>query len=347
MVSSAVLFAAADAHGGREGSPQGSRPFSPGLALLPVGNKPLVVHALDELLSAGVKHVAVVSEEALAEDVQAFVQDRVADGRATNHVIDAATGLVDALRDVAPAIDGDEFIVHLCDSLRHDGLAPALDGAQLGSKDVLALVDPPDQDATPLGPGLAGVRAAGVYVFGREVLELPHDHDGLLGRWDSQIAAAAERLEQSGGHLELRTVEDSWRYCERPDILLQANRFFLSGLNPAPIQASLESTDLQGRVSIDPSARLRRSTVRGPVIIGPEVEVSDAYIGPYSSIGRGVVIENAEVEHSIVLPGASIRNLGGRLEASVVGRGAHIFRDFRLPRAFRLNVGEGAEVAIS
>jgi hypothetical protein len=60
-----------------------------------------------------------------------------------------------------------------------------------------------------------------------------------------------------------------------------------------------------------------------------------------------VVIENAEVEHSIILPGASIRHLGGRLEASVVGPQARIFRDFRLPRAFRLNVGEGAEVALT
>jgi len=53
------------------------------------------------------------------------------------------------------------------------------------------------------------------------------------------------------------------------------------------------------------------------------------------------------VEHSIILPGASIRDLGGRLEASVVGVQARIFRDFRLPRAYRVNIGEGAEIAIT
>jgi glucose-1-phosphate thymidylyltransferase len=60
-----------------------------------------------------------------------------------------------------------------------------------------------------------------------------------------------------------------------------------------------------------------------------------------------VTIENAEVEHSIILPGASIQHLGGRLEGSIIGPGARVFRDFRLPRALRLNVGEGAEVALS
>ena len=53
------------------------------------------------------------------------------------------------------------------------------------------------------------------------------------------------------------------------------------------------------------------------------------------------------MEHSINLPGASIKHLGKRLEASVVGPGAKVFRDFGLPRALRLNVGEGAEVSLT
>ena len=129
--------------------------------------------------------------------------------------------------------------------------------------------------------------------------------------------------------------------------MLQANRFFLSALRPGPVDARLENTDLQGPVVINQSARLSSAVVRGPVIIGAGVEVSDAYVGPYTSVGPEVVIENAEVENSILLPGASIRHLGGRLEASIVGRRARVFRDFRLPRAFRLTVGEGAEVALT
>jgi glucose-1-phosphate thymidylyltransferase len=83
------------------------------------------------------------------------------------------------------------------------------------------------------------------------------------------------------------------------------------------------------------------------VIIGANAEVSDAYIGPYTSVGPGVVVENAEVENSIIMPGASIRHLGGRLEASIIGCDARIMRDFRLPRAFRLTVGDGAEVTLT
>jgi glucose-1-phosphate thymidylyltransferase len=60
-----------------------------------------------------------------------------------------------------------------------------------------------------------------------------------------------------------------------------------------------------------------------------------------------VDIEGAEIEHSVVLSGASISHLGGRLEASVIGPKSRVFRDFRLPRALRLTVGEGAEVSLT
>jgi glucose-1-phosphate thymidylyltransferase len=104
---------------------------------------------------------------------------------------------------------------------------------------------------------------------------------------------------------------------------------------------------VQGSVVIHPSAEIRSSVVRGPAVIGPMTRLTDAYVGPYSSIGAGVLIEAAEIENSIILPGASIRYLGGRLESSVIGARARVFRDFRLPKAMRLSVGEGAEVALT
>jgi hypothetical protein len=60
-----------------------------------------------------------------------------------------------------------------------------------------------------------------------------------------------------------------------------------------------------------------------------------------------VVVRGAEVEGSVLLTGAEIRHLGSRLEGSVVGVGAQLSRDFRLPRSLRLHVGEGARVQMA
>jgi glucose-1-phosphate thymidylyltransferase len=100
-------------------------------------------------------------------------------------------------------------------------------------------------------------------------------------------------------------------------------------------------------VQADPSATLERSTIRGPVLIGAGARLLDAWIGPYTSIGDDVCVEGAEVENSIVLDGARISHLDRRLEASVIGPGATIYRDFRLPRALRLHVGAGARVSLT
>jgi glucose-1-phosphate thymidylyltransferase len=320
--------------------------LTPRLALLPVGNKPLVLHALEELIDAGISEVAVVTEPSVADEVQDVVQRSVGERIATTHLVGEGDMFMDSLAQVASFVGVDSFVVHLGDSLTRSGLSGAIQGLPVHGNDVLALVEENGHEVTPLGAGLASLRAAGIYVFGPGVLDLARESDAPED-WDLEIAATTDRLAAAGGRVEVRPVHDWWRYRQRPDALLQANRFFLSGIRGGPTDAWLENTDLQGPVILHPSVRLTSSIVRGPVIIGPGAEISDAYIGPYSSIGANVVIENAEVEHSIILPGASIRHLGGRLEASIVGPGARIFRDFRLPRAFRVNVGEGAEIAIT
>ena len=81
-------------------------------------------------------------------------------------------------------------------------------------------------------------------------------------------------------------------------------------------------------------------------MIGAGARIRDAYIGPYTSIGAGAQIEGAEIERSIVQAGASIAHIGGRLMSSVVGRHATVFRDFSLPRALRLRIGEDTEIGL-
>jgi glucose-1-phosphate thymidylyltransferase len=101
-----------------------------------------------------------------------------------------------------------------------------------------------------------------------------------------------------------------------------------------------------GRVIIEPGARLERSTVRGPAIIGAGAQLTDCYIGPYTAVGTGCVIERAEVEHSILLEGSAVRGLDGRMESSLLGRNVQIGRSDGQPRAYRFMVGDNSEIGI-
>jgi glucose-1-phosphate thymidylyltransferase len=74
--------------------------------------------------------------------------------------------------------------------------------------------------------------------------------------------------------------------------------------------------------------------------------VRDSYIGPYTAVGRHCVIEEAEIEHSILLEGSSVRGLNGRMESSLLGRDVTISRTPRQPRAYRFMVGDSSEIGI-
>ena len=112
------------------------------------------------------------------------------------------------------------------------------------------------------------------------------------------------------------------------------------------LDGELRDARVEGRVRVERGALLERATVRGPAIVGAGSVVRDAYIGPYTAIGERVEIERCEVEHSIVMAGSSVRDMQGRIEASLIGRNVRIARSPALPRAYRFVVGDNAEITI-
>jgi NDP-sugar pyrophosphorylase family protein len=138
-----------------------------------------------------------------------------------------------------------------------------------------------------------------------------------------------------------------WAYDGTVDGALEANTIALDAMKRGRIGVDLSNASVQGRVYIDPSAELDGAKIRGPVSIGPGARLVETYVGPYTTIAEGVSLEGVEIENSIVLRGAQIRYPGQRLEASLVGEGAHIARDYSLPSAVRVRVGPGSEIQLS
>jgi len=160
------------------------------------------------------------------------------------------------------------------------------------------------------------------------------------------LVADSARDEVTAGQqvVELRA---SWRYDGTVDGVLNANTIALDGLKRGRVGADPSTASTHGRVHVDPSAELDGAKLRGPVFIGPGARLVETYVGPYTTVGAGVTLEGVEIEHSIVLPEAQIRYPGRRLEASLVGEGAQIGRDYNLPSALRLRVGAGSEIQLS
>lgn len=194
-------------------------------------------------------------------------------------------------------------------------------------------------------PEEVGLALTGICVFGAGGLRSAREV-GWRPERESDLVTVAQSLVGDGGTLSVEYVESWHRSTGRPGDLLEVNRVALEALQPLVDVVPGERNRVEGPVVVHPSACVESSVIIGPTIIGPSALIVESYIGPYTSIGAHVHIEGAEVERSIILAGASIVHVGGRLVASVVGRDARVARDFSLPRALRLNVGDGGEVVL-
>jgi len=96
------------------------------------------------------------------------------------------------------------------------------------------------------------------------------------------------------------------------------------------------------------SARSALLSVRGgwSSLPGTGAKISGAYIGPFTSIGDNVTLRETEIEHSIVLEGATITDIANRIEDSLIGRNVSIYRLPVRPSAYRFMLGDNSEVGI-
>lgn len=331
-------------------------------ALQRVANRPILCHVLEALQRGGVAEVALLVATEDAEDLRACVAAEGPERLSVEYVPYAEDSFELGLRAAARVVGDSPLVVHAADGLLVQPLAPLLELFGGSAHDLLALVhrQPTANGSVALATRrvlrLAGasheesaLELAGACLLGEGVLDV-----ALQGRaWRSpelDLAAVAEQLSGQGRRVGIQRIGGWRRNRGTVEDLLELNRIAFDALprEHAPALAETQDADsrLEGYVEIHPTARVRSSVIAGPARVGPGAEVTDSYIGPYTSIGAGARIESAEVERSIIMPGASIMHIGGRLVGSVVGRDARIFRDFSLPRALRVNVGDGNEVAL-
>jgi glucose-1-phosphate thymidylyltransferase len=305
--------------------------------LFPIANRPILFHNLEALRAAGVLEAAILSEPSTSTAIEQAVGDGRDWGLNVTHVqwsADADGTLGNALASGYDFLEDEPVLVQQGDALLRERMHRHIAAFAHERLDALALRltagHAPAQLTRAPGPGyLLSPRAVSILL--EDSAPSANPVAGVRAR------GGRVRVQQVAGCLPCHGDQES---------LLESNRHVLERLEAEYSPESLEDTRVQGPVVIHPTARVSRSLLRGPAIIGPDVTITDSYVGPYTSLGTGVVMEAAEIEHSIVLPDAQLRFVGTRLESSIIGRGARIARAFDPPAAMKMTVGDGAEVIL-
>ncbi len=330
--------------------------------LVPVANKPVLFYALEAMRDAGIEDVAIVVSPGPSG---AEIRERTGDGSEWELRIvyveqPEPLGIAHAVLMAEQEIGDCPFVVYLGDNLLRDGIVemteqfklsqpealillqhvanPSAFGvAELDDGRIVCLTEKPPQPASDLA-------LVGVYMFQPEIFEICRSLEPS-GRGEYEITEAIQELVERGKRVEPHVVTGWWKDTGKWEDMLEANRLVLDTLEPK-VEGELVDSQLEGRVAVGAGTRVERCHIRGPVVIGANAVLRDAFIGPYSSIADGCEIDHAEIEHSILLEGSKVANLDHRLEGSLIGRRVVISRSNSKPKAYRMLVGDNSQIGI-
>jgi len=330
--------------------------------LVPVANKPVLFYGLEAMADAGIREVGVIVAPETGDEIRETAGDGKRFGLEITYIDQAQPlGLAHAVLTAESFLGDSPFVMYLGDNLLRNGITALVDTFRSDAPDALILLTPvPD----PENYGVAQLNAeggvarlmekppqpesdlalVGVYMFNSSVFEAAKAIRPS-GRGELEITDAIQWLVDSGRRIDPHVVHGWWKDTGQVQDMLEANRLILDDVAER-VEGELTDSRVEGRVVIEAGATLTRSTVRGPAIIGAGSQITDAYIGPYTAIGEEVTIEGAELEHSIVLSGSTVRDLDYRIEASLIGKNVRIVRGPSLPKAHRFVVGDNAEIQI-
>jgi glucose-1-phosphate thymidylyltransferase len=335
--------------------------------LVPVANKPVLFYGIEAMAEAGIEQVGIIIAPETGPEIEAAAGDGSRFGLRITYILqDEPLGLAHAVLTAEPFLQASPFVMYLGDNLLQGGISELVAAFREHKPDALILLTPvPD----PENYGVAELAAAAPGEIGRVVrlIEKPPQpatdlalvgvymftgcvHDAARAiepspRGELEITDAIQHLVDEGMRVEPHVVRGWWKDTGRLEDMLEANRLILDNLRER-VEGELIDSQVDGRVVIERGARLERTTVRGPAIIGAGARLCDCYIGPYTAIGENCSISSSEVEHSILLAGATVSDLDGRMESSLLGRNVTVRRGDRQPRAYRFMVGDNSDISI-
>jgi glucose-1-phosphate thymidylyltransferase len=337
--------------------------------LVPVANKPIVEYAIEHLAEVGITEIGVVIGET-GDEIRAVLGDGSRWGvRLTYLDQPQPLGLAHALAVARDYLGDDDVAMYLGDNLLEEGLAgplaafrraqeeAAADPALAPPSALILLAEVPD----PTRFGVAEVRDGRVVALVEKPAEPPSDlalagvylftpriHEAVAAiepssRGELEIVDALSWLLAHGDRVLHEPVHGWWLDTGKKDSLLEANRRVLDTVT-ARVDGEVDAaSELQGAVVVEAGARIERSTVVGPVVVGAGSVVVDSRVGPHTSVGPGCRITRSEVTDSVLVGRVTVTDVPCLVD-SLIGPDSEVTRTGAAPGATRLLLGDHSTV---
>lgn len=330
--------------------------------LVPVANKPVLFYAIEDLVEAGITDIGIVVGDT-GDQVREAVGDGARFGARVAYIQqDAPRGIAHGIKIARDFIGDDKFVLFLGDNFIRDGIVAQVaafrdqalhaqiilykmdDPSSLGvavldeQGRVTRLVEKPKQFISPFA-------VIGIYMFDQNVFDAVNAIKPSA-RGELEITDTIRWLIDHNLNVRAHQLEGWWIDTGKVSDILEANRLVLDILQPCNQGAVDAASSIEGRVVLEPGARIVNSTIRGPAIIGARTRIENAYVGPYTSIHHDCVVTHCEIEHSVVLEHSQIADAPARIADSLIGRNTQVMRADGRTKTLRLMIGDYSKVGI-
>lgn len=330
--------------------------------LIPVANKPVLFRVIEAIRDAGIREIGIVVGDTAAEVKEAVGRGERWGVEITYIQQSAPLGLAHAVKESREFLGDDRFVMFLGDNCIQGGISPLIE--QFGRSDwnaqiVLTRVSDPshygvaelDDDGRivrlvekPKEPR-SNLALVGIYMFDRSIWEAIAN---IKPSWrgELEITDAIQYLVEHGYRVYPYIHRGWWIDTGKKADMLDANRLVLEEIEHRIEGFVDRDSQLIGKVTIEAGAEVINSVIRGPAIIGENARIVNSYIGPFTAIYHHTLIEDSEIEHSIVLEHSSIVAIPHRIEDSLIGRNVKVHRSPIKPKAYRLTLGDHSDVGL-
>lgn len=325
--------------------------------LIPVANKPVLFRVIEAIRDANVNDIGIVIGDTGPE-----IREAVGDGSRFGVNItylpqDAPLGLAHAVKISQDFLGDDRFVMFLGDNVLQGGISSLIADfahhSEWNSQIVLTAVEHPEQYGVaelngdghiarlvekPKNPP-SNLALVGIYMFDPHIFQAAHEIKPSF-RNELEITDAIQWLIDHGYTVSPHIHRGWWIDTGSPGAMLTANSLVLEELTPC-INGSIDAnSEVDMRVTIEEGAEIINSVIRGPAIIGRNTRIINSYVGPFTSIYHNVVIQNSEIERSIVLEHSAICDIPARIQDSLIGRHAEVDINALRPKAIKMHLGD-------
>lgn len=338
--------------------------FTSAKQLIPVANKPILFRVIEAVKEAGIDEIGIVV--GVGSNAR---QIREAVGRGGRWDV-AITfieqpeplGLAHAVKTAEDFLGDDPFVMFLGDNVIQGGISTLIgDFAhnEWNSQIVLTRIPNPQaygvadiaEDGSirrlvekPKDPP-SDLALVGIYMFDKNIHKATH---AIKPSWrgELEITDAIQWLIDNGYAVHPYVHRGWWIDTGQPGDMLEANDLVLEELDYSIDGYADRDSQVGRRVTVEQGAEIINSVVRGPTIIGENTRIVNSYVGPYTSIFHDVLVENAEIEHSMVLESSVIRDVGARIQDSLIGRNVTIERSPIKPNSLKFTLGDNSQLGM-